>query len=162
MTATEPVASIEPAAAPEFATLEDAVALDPTDAVSAEALARAYLDAGHPGHAVAVLTAVSGDGARMPVVLHRLAAAYEAMGRIDDAASTARVAIEHCERAVLAGDTDGGPRTCTASQLAAYETHGRALGYMRQAGVTRGDDPRRATAYYRARLTARVAEAPAP
>jgi hypothetical protein len=158
LTARPPVAALPPDApyAVELAALEDSLAADPGDVQVARRLAGEYLRLGRPALALGVVRAVRPTLIVDPLLTHRLAQAYEALGRLDDAAVTASVAHARCLRAlgepaayVFAAPD---PLQCTPAALVALEQHEQALLQMVRWGVT---DPRIDP---RARLAHRTAE----
>jgi hypothetical protein len=146
----------------ELSALEDRLARDPADSGAAVALADAYLDAGLPGLAVAAVTGADEVVLTHPAAAHRLALAYEASGRLDDAIATATLAEARCARAL--GATRFEPTTpvpsasCTASQHAMLDAHRGALTQMKRWGVVDPTQDRRARlAYDVAMRRARIA-----
>ncbi|HMI92152.1 MAG TPA: hypothetical protein VK509_12340 [Polyangiales bacterium] len=158
LTARPPIAALSPDApyAAELAALEDSLAANPADVQVARRLAGEYLRLGRPAFALGVVRAVRPALVVDPLLTHRLAQAYEALGRLDDAAITASVARARCLRAL------GEPRTvlfiapdplqCTPAALVALEQHEQALLQMVRWGVS---DPRTDP---RARIAHRTAE----
>jgi hypothetical protein len=157
LTARPPIAALSPDTpyAAELAALEDSLAADPADLQVARQLAGEYLRLGRPAFALGVVRAVRPALVVDPLLTHRLAQAYEALGRLDDAAITASVARARClralgERSMLFAQPD--PLQCTPAALVALEQHEQALLQMVRWGVT---DPRTDP---RARLAHRTAE----
>jgi hypothetical protein len=157
LTAGRPLASLPPDApyAAELSDLEDGLAANPADVQVARRLAGEYLRLGRPAFALGVVRAVRPDLVVDPLLTHRLAQAYEALGRLDDAAITASVAHARCLRAL------GGPQPllappdplhCSPATLVALEQHEQTLLQMVRWGV---NDPRSDP---RARLAHRTAE----
>ncbi len=162
MTASAPRTTLPRETRGELATLEDALARDPRNVRAADALAGAYIAAGRPGFAVAILRSVDDAHGNTPRLTHRLAEAYERMGRVDDARSMADLALARCEGelggvGVVAQSPAPGAPPCTESELASYAVHREALVTMTRWGVDRFDDPRRAVAHRLARRMMRVA-----
>jgi hypothetical protein len=134
----EPLLPQAQAAASELERLEDAYAADHADAAVATALASEYLRVGRPALTIGVVARASPGLLRDPMLTRRLAQAYEAVGRLDDALLTARVARARCASAAFASrDAPGG--TCSPGTLVALEQHEAALIWMLRWGV---EDPR--------------------
>jgi hypothetical protein len=127
----------------ELAQLEDAFAVGHDDIAVARRLAAEYLRLAQPALAIGVVRAASPDLIADPILTHRLAQAYEAVGRLDDAMATAGVARARCLRAVGSSEaslTSSPPRfACNAATLVALEQHQQSLEQMLRWGVT---DPR--------------------
>lgn len=147
---------------------EDAFARDAGDVAAARTLASAYVEGGRPELALSVLVGAPGAPLDDPYVAHRVAMAYEAAGRVDEALALVASTHDRCARALGVGDA-GRARTpvprfpCNTSQHAALAAHRRALALLRAWGVadpTR--DPRTPRAYDLALRRARVASASAP
>lgn len=136
--------------------LEDAFATAHDNLDVARRLSAEYLRLGQPALAIGVARTASPALIADPLLTHRLAQAYEAVGRLDDALATASVAHARCLRAVgssAAAFADGAPRfACTPAVLVAVEQHEQALSQMLRWGVT---DPRHDP---RARLARGLAE----
>jgi hypothetical protein len=146
----------------ELAELEDAFAAAHDDLALAQRLAATYLRFGEPALAIGVVRNVSPDLVTDPILTHRLAQAYEAVGRLDDAVATAAVAHARCLRAVgsseaLAASTP--PRFgCSSAALVALEQHAQALSHMLRWGVTDPrSDPRAREARHLAERRVRIA-----
>ena len=158
LTARPPISELPPdgAYAQELSLLEDQLADDPTDVNAARLLAGAYLRLGRPAFALGVVRAVRPNLVVDPLLTHRLAQAYEALGRLDDAAITASVARARCVRALGQSQTipfaAPEPLQCSAAALVALEQHESALLQMIRIGV---NDPRTDP---RARIAHRTAE----
>jgi hypothetical protein len=158
LTAKAPLAAlpIEAGASAELSRLEDAFAAAHDDVQVARQLAQQYLRFGQPALAIGVVRAASPELVADPILTHRLAQAYEAIGRLDDAAATASVARARCLRAI--GSSEAMPLSdpprfgCSAAALVAFEQHEAGLLQMMRMGVT---DPRHDP---RARVARRVAE----
>jgi hypothetical protein len=154
--APEAVAASQGEGARELAALEDAFAAAHDDLALARQLSAWYLSLGEPALAIGVVRSVTPDLVTDPILTHRLAQAYEAVGRLDDAVATAAVAHARCLRAVgssraLAASTP--PEfACSPAALVALEQHAEALTLMLRWGVA---DPRRDP---RAHLARRRAE----
>jgi hypothetical protein len=136
----------------ELAELEDAFATAHDNLALAQRLSASYLRLGEPALAIGVVRSVSPDLVTDPILTHRLAQAYEAVGRLDDAVATAAVAHARCLRAVGSSDAlaaSAPPRfSCSPSALVALEQHAQALSYMLRWGVTDPrHDPRRREAF---------------
>jgi hypothetical protein len=125
-------------AAGELERLEDAYAADHTDPSVAAALASAYLRAGRPALTIGVVAQASPALMRDPMLTRRLAQAYEAVGRLDDALQTARVARARCASAALV-PSHAPSGACSPGTLVALEQHEAALIWMLRWGV---EDPR--------------------
>jgi tetratricopeptide (TPR) repeat protein len=155
---TAPAATLQAGteSARELARLEDAFAVQHDNLDIARRLAAEYLRLGQPALAVGVVRTASPSLAADPLLTHRLAQAYEAVGRLDDALATASVAHARCLRAVGSAQAtfaDGPPDfVCTPAVLVALEQHEQALTQMLRWGVS---DPRRDP---RARLARGLAE----
>jgi hypothetical protein len=127
----------------ELSQLEDSFAWHHDELDVATRLSTAYLALGNPALAIGVVRQVGPELAADPILTHRLAQAYEAMGRLDDALATAGVAAARCARVV--GTSEAAlnvsvPRVhCTPGALIALEQHEDALTRMLRWGV---DDPR--------------------
>jgi hypothetical protein len=143
--AQAPAASMTPLspATAELMALEDAFAEDRGDLELARRLSGEYLRLGEPGMAIAAVRAASPQLAADPVLSHRLALAYEASGRLDDALATAHLAFSRCERALgssAAAINTSPPRfACNDASLLALRRHTESLLQMVRWGVT---DPR--------------------
>jgi hypothetical protein len=128
----------------ELSRLEDAFAAGHDDIQTARRLAAEYLRLAQPALAIGVVRAASPELIADPILTHRLAQAYEAVGRVDDALATAAVARARCLRAIGSSEaslTSSPPRfDCSAATLVALEQHQQALAQMLRWGVT---DPRR-------------------
>jgi hypothetical protein len=168
MSWAEPGAALDPRAEQtrSLRVLEDRFAHDHGNAALAEDLADAYLDLDRPEFAVATLTAAEPDVMTDPGVEHRLARAYERVGRVDDALAVSQVAYAQCARAI--GTDEGSsvtpvpPRGCSERLYAALQMHTAALARMHVWGVTDPrNDPRAARAYGLAVRAARVVTASA-
>jgi hypothetical protein len=152
-----PEALIAPdaAAAAELAQLEDDFAGRPDELSIATRLSGEYLRMGEPALAIGVVHRASPALLADPLLTHRLAQAYEAVGRLDDALVTASVARTRCLRAVGTSSLAPSPTAvsfdCTPAALVAIERHEDALIQMLRWGVS---DPRRDG---RARLAHRLA-----
>jgi hypothetical protein len=163
LTFRAPQAAVEPAvdATQDLADLEDAFAIHRDDLPLARQLSGAYLKIGSPGLAIGVVQAVSPELVTDPLLTHRLAQAYEAVGRLDDALVTAAVAHGRCLRAVgsLDATTVGAPPRfdCSPAVLVALEQHEQALSQMLRWGVTDPRDPRAIAARGMAERRARIA-----
>lgn len=158
LTARPPEAALPPdgSYAHELAALEDQLAADPGDVQVARRLAGEYLRLGRPAFALGVVRAVRPGLVVDPLLTHRLAQAYEALGRLDDAAITAAVARARCLRALGQSQTLTfvalEPLHCSPAALVALEQHETALLQMVRWGV---NDPRTDP---RARVAHRTAE----
>jgi hypothetical protein len=126
----------------ELERLEDAYAQDHSDAAVATALASEYLRVGQPALTIGVVAQASPGLMRDPMLTRRLAQAYEAVGRLDDALLTARAARARCASAAFAttfASSSAPSRACTPGALVALEQHEAALIWMLRWGV---EDPR--------------------
>ena len=145
-----------------LARLEDAYARDPRDPQLAQRLAESYLGLDRPGLAVTVLERADPLVLQQPMVLMRLAQAYERTGRVPDALATGRLAYRRCGRAVGALDAPVGTPVpdarCDARQHAAIGIHLDALRHLEAWGVVDPvSDPRTESAYRLAERRAQVA-----
>lgn len=124
----------------ELAALEDAFALHRDDLALARRLTAEYLRLGQPAFAMGVVRAASPTLITDPLLTHRLAQAYEAVGRLDDALATAQVAYARCLRAVgsaeLAYGAEPADLKCTPAELVALDQHEQSLIQMLRWGVT--------------------------
>jgi hypothetical protein len=158
LTSRVPQAALAPHAelTSELTTLEDAYASAHDDLGLARRLSASYLRLGQPALAIGVVRGVSPELVTDPILTHRLAQAYEAVGRLDDAVATAAVAHARCLRAVgssHAAAASAPPRfNCSPAALVALEQHAQALSHMLRWGV---NDPRTDP---RARTARRIAE----
>ena len=158
LTAKSPLAAlaVDSESAAELSRLEEAFAVAHDDVQVARRLTQQYLRFGQPVLAIGVVRTASLELVTDPILTHRLAQAYEAVGRLDDAAATASVARARCLRAI--GSSEASPLSepsrfgCSAAALVAFEQHERGLLQMLRWGVT---DPRHDP---RARVARRVAE----
>jgi hypothetical protein len=151
----EPLLALSDESALELAALEDAFAVGHDDRALASKLAAEYLRLGQPALTLGVLAQLSPGLARDPVLTHRRAQGYEALGRLHDALATAQLARVRCEQSVGRSSSPvrsgGAEFTCTAGELVALEQHEDALAQMLRWGV---DDPRNDS---RARVAHRLA-----
>lgn len=168
LTLAEPGAALDQTAETtrSLASLEDRFAHDHSDTALAEDLADAYLELDRPALAVATLTRADADVLADPGVAHRLARAFERTARVDDALSTAEVALARCGRSLGSEDASSvtpiPDRECTERLYAALEMHRDALARMHAWGVTDPTtDPRAARAYGLAVRAARIMSASA-
>jgi hypothetical protein len=140
----------------ELAELEDAFAAAHDDIALAQRLSASYLSLGEPALAIGVVRSVAPELVTDPILTHRLAQAYEAVGRLDDAVVTAAVAHARCLRAVGSSSAltvVNPPRFgCSPAALVVLEQHAQALTHMLRWGVS---DPRNDP---RAREARRLAE----
>jgi hypothetical protein len=158
LTATSPLPALEvdPTSGAELSRLEDAFAAAHDDVQVARQLVQQYLRFGQPALAIGVVRAASPELVADPILTHRLAQAYEDVGRLDDAAATAPGAGARAWRAI--GSSEASPLSepprfsCSAAALVAFEQHEAGLLQMVRWGVT---DPRHDP---RARVARRVAE----
>lgn len=164
LTSREPQAALDPAspATQELAALEDAFASARGDLPLARKLAATYLRLDAPVLAIGVVRAVSPELVTDPILTHRLAQAYEAEGRLDDAVATAAVALSRCRRAVgsaqAAASATPAAFSCSPSALVAMEQHEQALAQMLRWGVSDPTrDPRARIARGMAERRARIA-----
>jgi hypothetical protein len=168
LTLAEPGAALDQSAETTrtLASLEDRFARDHADTALAEDLADAYLELDHPELAVATLTRADAEVLADPGVAHRLSRAFERTGRVDDALSTAEVALARCGRSLGSDDASSvtpiPERECSERLYAALEMHRDALSRMHAWGVTDPrTDPRGARAYGLAVRAARIMSASA-
>lgn len=143
----------------ELAALEDRFAVDTSNVEAAEALASAYLDLDRPDLVVATASLAHATVLDDPAVSHRLAQAFESLGRVDDALATAELALSRCERTIgTARSSLVSPlpaRVCSERTHVALEIHHEVLGRMSAWGVVDPrHDPRAERAYA---LTVRTA-----
>lgn len=144
MTVADPVSALSPASERRaLAALEDAAAMHPDDAETAQNLAERYLELDRPALAISALSAADPSVLQSPVVAHRLAQAYEADSRVPDALATARLALARCARALGSADAPGGTPPpayrCRARDHVVLGMHVAALSQMVRWGV---EDPR--------------------
>ncbi|MBN8614794.1 MAG: hypothetical protein J0L92_29615 [Deltaproteobacteria bacterium] len=145
LTITEESAALDPAldSTRELSALEDRFATHRDDAALAEELADAYLRLDRPELAVSALMSADEDVLADPAVAHRLARGYERTGRVEDALSTAQLALARCARALgVEGSSEATPvpaHGCSERTYAALDVHQTALSRMHAWGVT---DPR--------------------
>jgi tetratricopeptide (TPR) repeat protein len=133
--------------------LEDQAAHARGNLEVARRLATTYLRLGQPGLAIATVRAAPPELARDGLLTHRLSQAYEASGRVEDALSTAQLAIARCS----------GLGACTLATVATLETHVEALTMLQRWGVQEPRrDTRTALAYRLAQRTARIASLGVP
>lgn len=164
-TIAEPAAALpNDASTDELAELEDAYAADRTDPVLARQVADRYLTLREPELAIAAVRASTPEVREDPAVLHRLAQAYEETGQMEDALSTAHLALTLCARAIGTGNasevTPVPDHGCDERTYAALDMHATALAYMAQWGVTEVEhDPRARTAYVLAVRNVRILSA---
>jgi hypothetical protein len=141
-----------------LAILEDSVARKRDDLELTRELAATYLRMGRPGLVIATVRTAPPELSRDPMLTHRLAQAYEASGRVEDAFATAQLAHARCMCVLRGSELCASVPRCTGSTLAALEMHEEALSMLAQWGV---EDPRRdgrtGLAYKLARRTARIA-----
>ncbi len=168
LTLAEPGAAMDQTAPAtrSLVTLEDRFAHDHADTALAEELADAYLDLDRPALAVATLTRADAEVLADPGVAHRLARAFERTARVEDALSTAEVALARCGRSLgsegASSVTAIPERECTERLYAALEMHRDALARMHAWGVTDPrTDPRTSRAYGLAVRAARIMSASA-
>jgi hypothetical protein len=132
-----------------LAELEDTASLARGDLDVARRLTTTYLRLGQPGLAIAAVRSAPSELGRDPMLTHRLSQAYEAVGRVEDALSTAQLARARCASPAAA---------CSPALLATFDMHAEALAMLQRWGV---QDPRRdsrtALAYRLAQRTARIA-----
>ena len=159
LSASGPRSIVDPANAETqmLAALEDRASSGRADAAQTQRLAATYLRLGQPGLAIAAVRAAPPTIARDPILTHRLAQAYEASGRVEDALGTAELALARCR--CTAQDEGCDPNAhCSLSTIAALEQHSDALTMLMRWGVS---DPRHDTrtglAYRLAQRTARIA-----
>lgn len=160
LSASDPIAvrTAEQGEAGELAQLEDAVAQNRADLPLTRSLAGTYLRLGQPSLAIAAVRAAPAELGRDPMLTHRLAQAYEATGRVEDALATAELAHARCLCSLRDSEMCTNIPKCTGSLLAALEMHQEALSMLARWGVS---DPRRdgrtGLAYKLAQRTARIA-----
>ena len=163
LTTSELRPTLEPGVAtPELGVLEDRLALEPGNPEIARRLAAQYLSLEQPALVLGVVRAVRPEFVTDPLLTHRIAQAYEALGRLDDAAVTASVAKARCLRAI--GSEQVGVAAeptqlrCSPAALLALEQHEHALLQMLRWGVSdpRNDD-RAVAAHDLAERRARIA-----
>lgn len=166
LTITQESAALDPGleSTRELTRLEDRWATHRDDAELAQELADAYLRLERPELAVALLMSAEPEVLADPAVAHRLARGYERSGRVDDALSTARLALARCGRSLgVAGSSEATPvpsHGCSERTYAALDVHQAALSRMQAWGVTDPRVDRRAErAYGMAVRAARVVSA---
>jgi hypothetical protein len=146
LAAEAPKAAYDPgsSATRELSALEDRFAIAHDDLGVARQLAAEYLRRDAPALAIGVVHAASPELVTDPLLTHRLAQAYEAVGRLDDALATASVARTRCLRSVgsddIAPPESSARYSCSPAALVALEQHEQALTQMVLWGVS---DPRR-------------------
>ena len=138
-----------------LAALEDQLALERNNLELARRLTSTYLKMGRPGIAIAAVRTMPPEVARDPVLTHRLAQAYEASGRVDDALATAHLARARC---MAQNKLSSGEGSCSASTMAVLDMHADALSMLKRWGVQDPKhDSRAALAYRLAQRTASIA-----
>jgi hypothetical protein len=160
LSASGPTALVDPSSveAVQLSELEDAASAARGDLALTQRLAATYLRLGHPGLAITAVRAAPPDVGRDPVLTHRLAQAYEASGRVEDALGTAELALARCRCSPAQGESCDASKRCSASTLAALEMHQDALTMLMRWGVSDPrHDTRTALAYRLAQRTARIA-----
>lgn len=144
-----------------LAELEDNFAKDPGNLVVAHELTSKYLEISRPGLAIAAVHSAAPELRKDPWLVHRLAQAYEARGRFDDAQATARLALLRCARSLGTSDAPSGTaipeHDCSAREHAIMDLHQRALSHMVRWGVTSPTDSLRDAAYNIASRRASIA-----
>lgn len=160
LSAARPIALVDPASieAEQLAQLEDAASAARSDLALTQRLAATYLRLGHPGLAITAVRAAPPEVVRDPLLTHRLAQAYEASGRVEDALGTAELALARCRCVVAQDESCGASAQCSASTYAALAMHREALTMLFRWGVSEPKhDTRTALAYRLAQRTARIA-----
>ncbi|MFI5305708.1 MAG: hypothetical protein ACHQ53_00070 [Polyangiales bacterium] len=164
LAAEAPTAAFDPgsAATHELSALEDRFAAAHDDLAVARQLAAEYLRRDAPALAIGVVHAAAPELVTDPLLTHRLAQAYEGVGRIDDALATASVARARCLRSLgseEATPVDSPSRyLCSPAALVALEQHEQALAQMVLWGVTDPrHDPRARVAHGLAERRAKIA-----
>jgi hypothetical protein len=141
-----------------LAALEDAMARDRSDLALSRELTATYLRLGQPGLAIAAVRSAPVELGRDPILTHRLAQAYEASGRVDDALATAQLAQARCLCALRESELCSEIPRCSHGTLATLDMHEQALSALSRWGVTEPrHDARTGLAYKLARRTARIA-----
>lgn len=160
-TRVEPALPTEASIPAELRALEDHVAQDPDDRDAIERLTERYLDYRRPEMVLAVLGHAAPAELERPQLLHFLARAYEQVGALEDALTTADLALTRCGAALGSGAfvaDSPGRYVCAEREYARFDRHRNALGHMARWGVTDPmQDLRRAKAYRLAARRARVA-----
>jgi tetratricopeptide (TPR) repeat protein len=142
LTPRAPVASLAPQGEPARAlsALEDAFSSRHDDIKLARQLAATYERLDQPALVIGVVREVAPQLVADAVLTHRLAHAYEAMGRLDDALATAKLAHARCLRALHSSEAamiEAPARfDCSAALLVALEQHEAALAQMALWGVS--------------------------
>jgi predicted Zn-dependent protease len=164
LTANDPVAALDPEAseARELAALEDDFANDRSDIVLARRLSALYLELDRPGLAVAALRSADPELLEDPMLMHRLAQAYEQSGRMLDALATSQLALARCGRSLGTADSSAATPLpayeCGAREYTRLDMHRSALSHMVRWGVADpATDPRTPMAYDVAMRRATVA-----
>jgi hypothetical protein len=162
LSASGPTALVDPANddTRRLAALEDAASAARGDLVLTQRLAATYLRLGHPGLAITAVRAAPPEVGRDPLLTHRLAQAYEASGRVEDALGTAELALARCRCSAAAVGTESCVQTlqCSPATIAALGMHREALAMLMRWGVTDPKhDTRTALAYRLAQRTVRIA-----
>jgi hypothetical protein len=142
MTASEPYAALDPKAGAtrRLGQLEDAFAQTPADVPCLLELTAAYLEQERPELVISSIGRAAPSARESPEVAHRLARAFESLGRFADARAAADRAFESCLRVL---ETDG----CGPHRLAIFDIHRLALARILSMGVDDPTDPRIRTAY---------------
>ena len=123
------------------------------------ALMKAYVDANRPALAIAVARKTPQVSHRDPNVTYQLARAYAQLGRFEDAAQTARLALRRCETELDHGRRMLMPRPpCTVRTFVAIDTHARAMAKLVRWNVVDPDDARVDRAFASVQRTARLAK----
>jgi hypothetical protein len=165
LTASDPVAAFDPNAAEirELSFLEDEFAQDPSNELLARHLSSRYLELDRPGLVIAVVRAGDPSLVEDPMIAHRLAQAYEATDRLEDAHATAELALARCLRSLGSVDftqTAVPEHGCSARDYAIFDMHRSALSHMVGWGVSEPSrDYRSRLAYDLAMRRATVASA---
>jgi predicted Zn-dependent protease len=160
LSASGPSALVDPVSveSQQLTQLEDAASAARGDLALTQRLAATYLRLGHPGLAITAVRAAPPEVGRDPVLTHRLAQAYEASGRVEDALGTAELALARCKCSPSEGQPCERVERCSAATIAAFEMHQDALMMLMRWGVTDPrHDTRTALAYRLAQRTARIA-----
>ena len=160
LSASDPKSFVDPADGDTqlLAQLEDAASVARGDLAVTQRLAATYLRLGHPGLAITAVRAAPPEIGRDPMLTHRLAQAYEASGRVEDALGTAELALARCRCSATQGEACDQSAHCSPSTVAAFEMHREALTMLMRWGVSDPKhDTRTGLAYRLAQRTARIA-----
>lgn len=142
LTASEPYAALDPKAGAtrRLSALEDAFAASPDDVPCLLELTAAYLEQRRGELAISAIRSATPEARSAPEVEHRLARAFESLGRFTDARAASERALEACLHPPP-------PGTCGQHRQIVFEIHHAALTRIVAMGVADPADPRIQTAY---------------